>query len=76
MSAAKGELRAQLARFTGATAGRGEADVRSQCAGDVLLVAEVARVEGYLPAGTQRIRASAGSAAYEPGSSFALGILH
>ena len=48
MSGANGELRAPLVRFTGAGAGRGEADVRRRCADDVRLVADVARVDGNL----------------------------
>ena len=59
MSAANGELRAPLARLTGAAAGRGEADVRRQCAGDVRLVADVARVDGYLPPVASRLEAGA-----------------
>src|SRR4029453_14717859 len=58
-SAANRELRAPLARLTGAPAGRGEADVRSHCAGDVRLVADVARVDGYLPPVASRLEARA-----------------
>ena len=59
MSPANRELRAPLARLTWATARRGEPHDRRRCAGGVRLVADVARVGGYLPPVAWRLEARA-----------------